>query len=140
MSQYCSGRQIEGWKYVETLRKSFEDRRQQGNVEERWKELKEALVGSAEQHLRRKHMAKKMWISDETLELVETKRTAFRSWQEHRTDVEKRKEYWDLCKKVRQALKDDKEKWLEDKMTVMEEDIRRHRHGNFFKKDEKVDQ
>ena len=75
--------------YVESLRKSFEDRRQQGNVEKRWKELKEALVGSAEQHLRRRRMAKKRWISDDTLELVETKRTAFRSWQEHRTDIEK---------------------------------------------------
>ena len=34
--------------YMETLRKSYDDRRQQGSVEERWTELKEALVGSAE--------------------------------------------------------------------------------------------
>ena len=37
--------------YVETLRKFNDNRRQQGNVEERWTQLKEALVGSAEQHL-----------------------------------------------------------------------------------------
>ena len=110
--------------YVESLRKSYEDRRQQGNVEERWKELKEALVGSAEQHLRRRRMAKKRWISDDTLELVEAKRTAFQRWQEHPTNVEKRKEYRDLCKKVRQALKVDKEKWLKDEMTETEKDIR----------------
>ena len=35
--------------YVETLmRKFYDDRRQQGSVEERWTELKEALVGLAE--------------------------------------------------------------------------------------------
>ena len=51
--------------YVESLRKSYEDRRQQGNVEERWEELKEALVGSAEQHLRRRHMAQKMYDKEE---------------------------------------------------------------------------
>lgn len=38
-------------KFVETLRKSFDDRKQYGKAEERWMNLKEALVGSAEQHL-----------------------------------------------------------------------------------------
>ena len=37
--------------YVEALRKSFNDRTKEGSVEERWSELKETLVGSAEQHL-----------------------------------------------------------------------------------------
>ena len=36
-------------------------------VEEKWTELKEALVGSAEQHLRGRQVAKKRWISDHTL-------------------------------------------------------------------------
>ena len=63
--------------YMETLRKSYDDRRQQGSVEERRTELREALVGSAEQHLRRRQVAKKRWISDHTLELVEAKRMAF---------------------------------------------------------------
>ena len=35
---------------------------------------------------------------------------------------------------MRQALKCDKEKWLENEITEMEEDIRHHRHGNFFKR------
>ena len=63
---------------MEALRESFDKRRQQDSVEERWSELKEALVGLAEQHLKRRRMAKKKWISDDTLELVETKRVAFR--------------------------------------------------------------
>ena len=124
--------------YVEALRESFDKRRQQGSVEERWSELKEALVGSAEQHLKRRRMAKKKWISDDTLELVETKRMAFRRWQEHRTDKKKQKEYQAMCKKVRQALKGDKEKWLENEITEMEEDIRHHKHGNFFKRMRKL--
>ena len=37
--------------YVEALRKSFNDRTKEGSVEERWSELKEALVVSAEEHL-----------------------------------------------------------------------------------------
>ena len=73
-------------------------------------------------------MVKKRWISDGTLELVEAKRRAFRRWQKHHTDVEKRKGYQALCKRVRQALKVDKEKWLEEEMREMEEFIRRHRH------------
>ena len=120
--------------YMTTLRKSYDDRRQQGSVEERWTELKEALVGLAEQHLQRRQVAKKRWISDHTLELVEAKCMAFQRWQEHCTDVEKRKDYQALCKSVRQALKVDKEKWLEVEMREMEEDIRRHRHGNFFRR------
>ena len=58
----------------------------------------------------------------------------FQRWQEYCTDVEKRKGYQALCKSVRQALKVDKEKWLEEEMREMEEDIRRHRHGNFFRR------
>ena len=101
--------------YVEALRKSFNDRTKEGSVEERWSELKEALMGLAEEHLRRRRVARKKWISDDTLELVELKCMAFRRWQEHRLNVEKRKEYRALCKRVQQALRVDKEKWIEEK-------------------------
>ena len=126
------------WEYVEALRKSFNDRTKEVSVEERRSELKEALKGSAEQHLQRRRVAKKKWISDDTLELVELKCMAFRRWQEHRLNVEKRKEYRDLCKRVQQALRVDKEKWIEEEMKEMEEDIRRHRHGNFFRRMRKL--
>ena len=63
---------------------------------------------------------------------------AFWRWQEHRLNVEKRKEYRVLCKRVQQALRVDKEKWIEEEMKEMEEDIRRHRHGNFFRRMRKL--
>ena len=112
--------------YVEALRKSFNDRTKEGSVEERWSELKEALMGLAEEHLRRRRVARKKWISDDTLELVELKCMAFRRWQEHCLNVEKRKEYRALRKRVQQALRVDKEKWIGEEMKEMEEDIRGH--------------
>ena len=119
------------------FRKFYDVRRQQGGVEERWTELKEALAGLAEQHLQRRRVAKKRWISDGTLELVEAKRMAFQKWQEHHINVEKQT-YQALCKRVGQALKIDKEKWLEEEMREMEEDIRRDRHGNIFRRMRKL--
>ena len=63
-----------------------------------------------------------------------SKKRAFIRWQEHRSDVEKRKEYADFCKRVRRAAKSDKEKWLDEMMRDMEEDMRCNRQGRFFKK------
>ena len=83
-------------------------------------------------------MARKKWISDDTLELVELKCMAFQRWQEHRLNVEKRKEYRVLCKRVQQALRVDKEKWIEEEMKEMEEDIRRHKHGNVLRRMRKL--
>ena len=60
------GKMEMGLKYVKTLRRLFNGINQQGSVEERWTELKEAPVGSAEQQLRRR-WARKKWISDDLL-------------------------------------------------------------------------
>ena len=70
----------------------------------------------------------------ETLDLVEVKKRAFSRWHEHQTDVRRREEYVDLCKKVRRAIKRDKEKWLDGMMKDMEEDMRHNRQDRFFKK------
>ena len=83
-------------------------------------------------------MARKKCISDDTLELVELKCIAFQRWQEHRLNVEKRKEYRALCKRVKQALRADKEKCIEEEMKVMEGDIKCHRQGNFFRRMRKL--
>ena len=120
--------------YVESIGKCFEDRMGEGSVEERWKELQKAVVDSAEEHLHRRRPKQKKWISEGTLEMIEEKRLAFLRWQEDRQNVEKRKEYVDLCKKVRRAVRGDREKWLDETMQGMEEDMRRHRQGDFFKK------
>ena len=52
--------------------------------------------------------------------------------------MEKQKECRALCKRVQQALRVDKEKWIEEEMKEMEEDIRHHRHGNFFRRMRKL--
>ncbi len=62
------------------------------------------------------------------------KKRAFSRWLEHQTDVERRNEYVDLCKKVKRAMKSDKEKWLDGMMKDMEKDMRHNRQGRFFKK------
>ena len=46
--------------------------------------------------------------------------------------------YVELCKKVRRAVTGDKEKWLDETMQGMEEDMRHHRHGDSFKKMKKL--
>ena len=59
---------------------------------------------------------------------------AFQRWQEVRSDENKRKQYSKCRKRVRRAIKEDKEKWLNEMMKEMEEDMRRHKQGSFFKK------
>ena len=77
---------------------------------------------------------KQKWISEGTLKMIKEKRLAFLRWQEDRRNVEKHKEYVDLCKKVKRAVRGDREKWVDETMQGIEEDMRRHRQGNFFTK------
>ena len=92
------------------------------------------VVNLAEEHLHRKQPKQKKWIPEGTLEMIEEKCLAFLCWQEDRQNVEKCKEYVDLCKKVRRAVRWDKEKWLDKTMQGMEEDMRCHWQRDFFKK------
>ena len=94
---------------MNTIRSHFEGRRGRGSVEERWTELKKAMVNTAEQHLHQRRQPQKGWISVDTFKLTEKKRLAFVSWQNQRTSVERRKEYVTLCKEVRKAVRNDKE-------------------------------
>ena len=63
--------------YGESIGKCFEDRRGEGSVEERLKELRKVVVNSVEEHLHRKQPKPKKWISEGTLEMMEEKRLAF---------------------------------------------------------------
>ena len=85
-------------------------------------------------NLQRKRQVRKKWISEDTLKLIEEKQLAFRRWQEERTNLDRRREYTNCCKNVRKAIREDKEKWLNETIMEMEEDMRQHRQGNFFKK------
>ena len=68
------------------------------------------------------------------LGLIERKRLTFSRWQEHRVSKNRQREYTDLSKEVRRAVRGDKEKWLESTMQDMDEDMKHHRQGDFFKK------
>ena len=73
-------------------------------------------------------------MTQDTSEIIEAKRMAFLRWQEQREDARRHKEYRDLCKRVRRAVKEDKEKWLDDVMKGLEDDMKRHRQGSFYKR------
>ena len=120
--------------YMETIDKCFAAREGYGSVEKRWSELKKAVLEAAQKHLQDRRKKQSRWMSDKTIETIEAKRRAFLRWQEQREDVRRRKEYRDLCKRVRRAVKEDKEKWLDGVMKGLEGDMKRHRHRSFYKK------
>ena len=47
------------------------------SVEERWRELKQSIVESAEEHLQLKRKKQQTWITDDTVQLVERKLRAY---------------------------------------------------------------
>lgn len=59
---------------------------------------------------------------------------AFVSRQNQRTSVERQKEYIAWCKEVRKAVSNDKEKWWNGVMAMLEEDLRWNGQGDIFKK------
>ena len=67
------------------------------------------------------------------MELVDKKRLAFTHWQEDRLDRTQKEEYNTLAKEVKRAVRRDKRKLWDDLMIGMEEDMKRHRQGSFFK-------
>ena len=119
--------------YMEEVQKCFSSRKQE-SVEAVWKELKEAVVGCAEQHLQSRRQPQRQWLSTDTTELVERKRQKFAQWQEQHTSVERQRECVTLCKQVRRAIRADKERWWNEKMTELEDDMKHNRQGDIFKK------
>ena len=47
--------------------------------------------------------------------------------------MERPQEYLTLCRQVRKATRADKEKWWDEKMTELEEDMKPNRQGDFKK-------
>ena len=68
------------------------------------------------------------------MHLVDKKRKAYNRWQDRRTDMEWQWEYWSLRQAVRKAVRKDQEAWLNAVMEEMEDSLKRHRQGDFFKK------
>ena len=120
--------------YVGTIEQGYQRRRTEGSVEDRWKELKQCILESGEKHIEWKKKKQKKWISDDTMQIIDAKRKAYRQWQECRTDAGRQSEYRTLRKAVRKAVKDDRVKWLHTAMQEMEESLKRNRQGDFFRK------
>ena len=74
--------------YMETNEKGFAAREGHGSIEERWSELKKALLVSAQKHLQGKRKKQSRWMSDKIIETIEAKRRAFLRWQQQREDAE----------------------------------------------------
>ena len=89
---------------------------------------------SAEEHLQCKRRKQNIWMSDDTLHLVDMKRKAYNRWHECRTDVGRQREYRSLRLAVRKAVRKDREAWLNAVMEEMEDSLKRHRQGDFFRK------
>ena len=120
--------------FLNTFTKCFNTRKREGSVGERWKELKQSITKSAEEHMQHKRRKQKIWMSDDTMHLVDMKRKAYNRWQDYRTDVERQQEYRSLRQAVRKAMRKDHEVWLNEMMEEMKDNLRRHRQGDFFKK------
>jgi len=70
--------------------------------------------------------AKKKWISDETMQLIERKRQL-------KNQRKRSAEYNDLKREVQNAFRKDKQEWLEEKCTEVEEMNRRHNTSGVYK-------
>ena len=112
--------------YMETIEKGFAAREGHGSIEKRWSELKKAVLESAQKHLQGRRKKQSWWMSDKTIETIEANQRVFLRWQEQREDARRQKEYRDLCKRVRRAVKDDEEKWLHGVMKELEDNMKRH--------------
>ena len=45
--------------------------------------------------------------------------------------MERRREYVTLCKQVRRVIRADKERWWDEKMTELQDDMKHNRQGDF---------
>ena len=116
--------------FMESIQDRFNRRCTNVDVNGRYSEMKEAILEAAEEHLKSGRKVQKSWLSNDTLKIIEEKRRAFSRWQEDRTDPQRTETYKALRKQVTSA----KEKWLDGVMDEMEEDMKRHRLGDFYKK------
>ena len=73
--------------YMETSEKGFATRERHGSIEERWSELKKAVLESAQKHLQGSRKKQSQWMSDKTIETIEAKQRTCLRWQEQREEA-----------------------------------------------------
>ena len=75
--------------FAESSSHMFEHRTRQGEYKQRWSEVKNAILHTAEGTLKKKWKKRKKWITESTLELPEKKINTFLVWQEGRKNEKK---------------------------------------------------
>ena len=102
--------------YEVTVSNRFEALMQEDlDVDELTQHAAKVIAEAAEEVLgKTPKKAKKKWISNETMQLIERKRQL-------RNQRKRSTEYNDLKREVQNALRKDKQEWLEEKCTEVEE-------------------
>ena len=72
--------------YIMELAECYGRRNILANVEEKWKDFQGAVRTAAEQSLKGRLKVNKVWLQQDTLELIKRKRLACTFWQEDRLD------------------------------------------------------
>ena len=73
-------------RYIMELAQCYGQRNRLADVEGKWKNFQGAVRTVAEESMQGRPQANKVWLQQDTLELVE-KRLAFAHWQEDRLDL-----------------------------------------------------
>ena len=90
------------------------------NLEEHAKNIEAAIKKAAEATIPASRSAKKPWISEETLKLADEKRALK---QTRNASTRKEQEYKDLCKKIKNSAKQDKECWIQQQCEEIEKGL-----------------
>ena len=106
--------------YNAILAKNMEDMEKTCSLEEQATILTEAIRSAAETSIPAKRIARKPWISEETLKLADEKR---RLKQMKNVSVKYAQQYKDFCKKVKKSARQDKEHWIHDQCEEAEKGL-----------------
>ncbi|CAF5217595.1 unnamed protein product, partial [Rotaria magnacalcarata] len=90
------------------------------NLSEHARKIESAIKEAASTAIPAKRIAKKPWISEETLKIAEEKR---KLRQVKDASNVKMQEYKDLCKKVKKAARKDKESWIQKQCEEVEKGL-----------------
>ena len=103
--------------YSNSIANNIENIQSACSLEEQAKKLEEAIKNSIEATIPAKKITRKPWISEETLNLADTKRKL--KLTKH-ICPKKAHEYKDICKKVKKSAWQDKERWIQEQCEQVE--------------------
>ena len=87
------------------------------NIEGLTEAIGSALQQAADKQIKYERIPKKPWITQDTLEIVEKKRAAKKIRSENPEGMDR---YRQLCREVKKATKQDKQRWIEQQCAFIE--------------------